>query len=251
MFTAIRPLIPALGLAALLCAQAPAWADPPSWANGETEHQGDRDEARDDRPPEGYDRHRDHRDEDRHDYDRRDDRRGDRDSDRDEEYRRGNRGYQGYGGYYGNRGYRGYGGDDWSNDYGVVRQGRCNTDSGLTVFGAIAGGIIGNSTASPANRGVATVFGAIAGGILGNALGSAIDDGDRACIGHSLELVPIGRPVRWRNPHSRIGWLMTPVRDVSRNCREFDLVREYGGRYGHERVIACRRERGDWEFQGR
>lgn len=251
MFTAIRPLIPALGLAALLCAQTPAWADPPSWANGEAEHHGDRDEARDDRPPEGYDRHRAHRDEDGRDYDRRGDRRGDHDSDRDEEYRRGNRGYHGYGGYYGNRGYRGYGGDDWSNDYGVVRQGRCNTDSGLTVFGAIAGGIIGNSTATPANRGVATVFGAIAGGILGNAIGSAIDDGDRACIGHSLELVPIGRPVRWRNPHSRIGWLMTPVRDVSRNCREFELVREYGGRYGHERVIACRRERGDWEFQGR
>lgn len=247
MFTAIRPLIPALGLVALLCAQAPAWADPPSWANDEGERHGDRDDRRDDRPSEGYDRKHGHDDKHGRDYERHDEHAGDR----DDEYRRGNGGYRGYGGYYGNQGYRGYGGDDWSNDYGVVRRGRCDTDSGLTVFGAIAGGIIGNSTATPANRGVATVFGAIAGGIIGNAIGSAIDEGDRACIGHSLELVPIGRPVRWRNPHSRIGWLMTPVRDVSRSCREFDLVREYGGRYGHERVVACRRERGDWEFQGR
>ena len=120
----------------------------------------------------------------------------------------------------------------------------------MTVFGAVAGGIIGNRTAAPANRGIATVFGAIAGGVLGNVIGSAIDDGDRACIGQSLELVPVGRPVVWRNPHSRIDWRMVPVRDVSHDCREFDLQRGYDGRYGHERVVACRRGHGDWEFRG-
>jgi len=235
MFTAKRALISALGLSVLLCAQAPAWADPPSWANAHGER--DDEHGRDHDGDHGHDRNYGHSH--GHDYDR------------DDDYRRGNHGYRGYGGYEGHGGYRGYGGDEWPDDYGVVRRGRCDTDSALTVFGAIAGGVIGNSTATPANRGVATVFGAIAGGIIGNVLGEAIDGGDRACIGHSLELAPLGRPVSWHNPHSHMGWRLTPLRDVSRSCREFDLVREYGGRYGHERVVACRRERGDWEFQGR
>ncbi len=233
MFTATRALIPVLGLCALLCAQAPAWANPPSWANAH----GERDDEH------GRDHDGDH--------DRDHGKNHGHDSDRDNDYRQGNHGYHGYGGYEGHGGYRGYGGDQWPSDYGVVLRGRCDTNSALTVFGAIAGGVIGNSTASPANRGVATVFGAIAGGIIGNAVGNAIDDGDRACIGQSLELAQLGRPVSWHNPHSQMGWRLTPLRDLSRSCREFDLVREYGGHYGHERVVACRRERGDWVFQGR
>ena len=237
-----RLLACAAGALALWCAQGTALADPPSWAPayGERDHdrQGDRD--RDDRP----------RDERRDE--RRDDRRDDRHDDRRDGYDgHGYRGYGSYGGYGGYGGYRGYGGDRWPRDYGVVARGRCDTDGVMTVFGAVTGGIIGNRASSPANRGVATVFGAIAGGIIGNAIGSAVDDGDRACIGQSLELVPVGRPVVWSNPHSHVEWRMVPLRDVSRDCREFDLQRGYDGRYGHERVVACRRDRGNWEFRGR
>ena len=133
----------------------------------------------------------------------------------------------------------------------MVSGGRCNTDAVLGVAGAVTGGIIGNRTASPENRGIATVIGAIAGGIIGSAVGDAIDDGDRACLGHSFELVRIGQPVVWVNPRSHVAWHVVPLRDVSPVCREFDLRRSYGGHRSHERVIACRRDRGDWEFRDR
>ena len=219
-----RALIPALAAAASLMWQMPAFADPPDWAPayGHRDHEDHEDhEDRDDRP--------NYSGEYRHDHDR--------DHDRDHEYRE-------------NRRYRGYRGDDWDDDYGVVSSGRCNTDAVLGVAGAVTGGIIGNRSASPRNRGIATVFGAIAGGIIGSAVGDAIDDGDRACMGQSFELGRVGRPVVWRNPHSRAAWRVVPLRDVSADCREFDVRRDYGGRRGHERVVACRRERGEWAFRG-
>jgi len=235
-----------------LSAQAPVLADPPPWApaNGEREQDRDRDgrddrpgdRQRDDRPPVRDERGDERRDERRDEHsdnrwdERRDDRRDDRRDYRDEHPQREVHVY------------RGYGGDQWPDDYGVVRSGRCDTNAALTVFGAVTGGLIGNRAADPANRGIATVFGAIAGGLIGNAVGGAIDDWDRACIGHSLELAPIGQAVVWTNPESHIAWRMVPVRNVSTRCREFDLQRE-DGRRDHRRMVACRRDRGDWEFQ--
>ena len=214
-----RALIPALAAALVVGWNLPAFADPPDWAPayGERDHDEDR---RDEGDDEGRDR-REH----------------------------GHPHYGEYREYQGRHAYYGYGGDDWDDDYGVVRGGRCNTDAVLGVTGAVAGAIIGNRTAAPQNRGIATVFGAIAGGIIGSAVGDAIDDGDRACIGQSLELAQIGRPVVWINPHSRVAWRLVPVRNISRQCREFDLRRRFNGRNGHKRVIACRRARGDWMFR--
>ena len=213
-----RALIPAMAAALALGWQIPALADPPDWApaHGQRAHNEDRNDQ-------------------------------DRDEDRDE--RRDERAYDYR--HKGHHAYRGYRGDDWDDDYGVVRNGRCNTDAVLGVAGAVTGAIIGNRSAAPQNRGIATVFGAIAGGIIGNAVGDAIDDSDRACMGHSFELGRIGRPVVWRNPRSHVAWRFIPLRDLPNDCREFDLRRDYGGRHGHERVIACRRDRGDWAFRER
>lgn len=239
-----RTLIASLAAAAALALQMPAFADPPSWAPaGEGSDQGDR-------PNDQRDEHHDKRREDRRD-ERRDDRRDDRRGDpRDD---RGDGHYDhGYGEYYrreGHRYYRGYRGDDWDYDYGV-HGGRCDTDAVLGVAGAVTGAIIGNHNAAPENRGIATVFGAIAGGIIGSAVGDAIDNGDRGCLGQSFELARVGEPVVWVNPHSRVAWRVLPLRDVSPDCREFELRRGYGGRYGRERVVACRRGRGDWAFRG-
>ena len=215
--------------AASLSGPLPAAADPPAWAPayGHEEHD------REDRP--NYDSDRPNYGDNRRD-DRREERGNEqRDDRREERY----------------HGYRGYRGDEWNDDYGVVRSGRCNTNAVLGVAGAVTGGIIGNRSALPSNRGVATVFGAIFGGIIGSAIGDAIDEGDRACMGASFELGQVGRPVVWRNTHSRSSWRVVPVRDVSADCREFDVRRDYDGRHGHERVVACRRDRGEWDFRGR
>ena len=162
--------------------------------------------------------------------------------------------YRGYPRYYyyapyGAYVYRGYYGDPWRSDYGVVSSGRCNTGTMLGVAGAVTGAIIGNASSAPQNSGVATVFGAIAGGIIGAAVGSSIDNNDRACFGQALELAPVGHPVAWANPHSHVDWQLTPVRDVSAECREFDVRRGYYGSYGTERVTACRQGPGQWAFQ--
>jgi surface antigen len=140
--------------------------------------------------------------------------------------------------------YRGYTGDRWRDDYGV-RSGHCNADTILTVAGAVAGGVIGNRTSSEDNRTVATILGAVIGGVVGNVVGDAIDDRDRACIGQAYELGEIGRPVRWRN-RSRYDYVLVPIRNVDRGCREFDITRSYYGRRQHERVIACRGPGGNW-----
>lgn len=216
----LRALIPALAAVMTIALQGPAYADPPSWtpANGAREQ----DEKR------GHGKH-----------ERKEERRDDRPYYGDDRH------------YEGRHGYHGYGGDDWNDDYGVVRGGRCDTNAVLGVTGAVTGAIIGNRTAQPENRGIATVIGAIAGGIIGSAVGDAIDDNDRACMGQSLELGRIGRPVVWVNPRSRIAWRIVPLRDVSRTCREFEVRRNYRGRHTRERVVACRRDRGYWEFGGR
>ena len=120
----------------------------------------------------------------------------------------------------------------------------------LGVAGAGTGAVIGNRTAAPENRGIATVIGAIAGGIIGSAVGNSIDDGDRACMGQSLELAPIGHPVVWVNPRSRVAWRVVPMGNVSHECREFAVYRDFRGRHSREHVVACRRDRGYWEFRG-
>ena len=229
-------LLPALAALTTLSMQAPAYADPPSWApaNGQRDQDEDRQDDGRDRGDEDRGHRRDHRREDR-----RDDRRDDRPRYGDDRP------------YEGRHGYHGYDGDDWDSDYGVVRSGRCDTDAVLGVAGAVTGAIIGNSTAGPGNCGIATIIGAIAGGIIGSAVGDSIDDGDRACIGHSLELGRIGRPVVWINPHSRVAWRVVPLRDVSRDCREFEVRRNYRGRLNDRTVVACRRNRGNWEFRDR
>jgi surface antigen len=154
-------------------------------------------------------------------------------------------------GYRGHHGYRGYDGDNWDNDYGVVSSGIATLTPCSVSRAPSPGAVIGNRTAAPQNRGIATVIGAIAGGIIGSAVGNSIDDGDRACMGHSLELAPIGRPVVWVNPRSRVAWRVVPMSDVSRDCREFDVYRDYRGRHSREHMVACRRDRGYWECRGR
>jgi surface antigen len=205
---------PRLLLAVLACLfTASAVADPPSWAPAH----GRRD--KDERRQEEYREH--DGDSDRHE---------DRDVDR-----RG-------------RSYRGYTGDEWADDHGIT-SGRCNTDTVLTVVGAVGGAVIGNRTASAENRGIATVIGAVLGGIAGNAVGDAIDDRDRACLGHAFEMAPVDRVVEWRNPRAGTTYYVKPVRDLRGGCREVEIRDEHDGQRHDKTVTACRGSRGAWTIR--
>jgi surface antigen len=121
--------------------------------------------------------------------------------------------------------YRGYTGVEYAHNHGVSA-GRCNTDVVLAAVGAVVGGVVGR------------------------AVGDALDDRDRACMGYALEMAPVGRPVRWQNPQSRVVYVMTPVRDLRAGCREFEMATQRRAFHRGERVMACRDRRGAWVIQG-
>lgn len=139
--------------------------------------------------------------------------------------------------------HRGYTGVEWDDDYGVG-SGRCNTDSVLTALGAVGGAVLGNRTASPENRTIATIVGAIAGGIVGNRVGEAIDDRDRACLGHGLEIAPVGRAVAWTNQRTLVAYQMRPVLDLADGCRRFEYRAGESSRL--VTMTACRGSNAAW-----
>jgi surface antigen len=146
------------------------------------------------------------------------------------------------------RKYRGYTGVEWQEDHGI-QGGRCNTDTILTVVGAAGGAIIGNRAASAENRTVATIVGAIAGGLIGNKIGESIDDRDRACMGHGLEVGAIGKTITWTNPKTRAVHTLRPVKDLPDGCRSFEFVAAAGAKPAN--MTACRTREATWVIRPR
>lgn len=144
--------------------------------------------------------------------------------------------------------YHGYTGVEWEQDYGI-RSGRCNTDTVLTAVGAVGGAVIANRTASPENRTIATIVGAVAGGLIGNAIGERIDDGDRGCIGHSLEVGAVGQRITWTNPRTRVDYSLKPVADLKDGCRRFEY--RPGADARMQTMTACRGDGGAWAIRPR
>jgi surface antigen len=144
--------------------------------------------------------------------------------------------------------YQGYSGTQWDRDYGIIA-GKCNREAIGTVLGSAVGGAIGSSVGKDSNRGVAIILGAVLGAVIGNKIGKAMDDADRACIGHALELAADSRTVGWTGAEG-ISYQVTPVSSFQRNgmkCREYRL--RANGRNVDEdrREQACLVEEGRWE----
>jgi surface antigen len=123
--------------------------------------------------------------------------------------------------------YVGYTGNKWPQDYGVL-DGQCDTAKVGTAVGGIVGGVIGSEIAKDSpNRGVAIVVGTVIGAVIGHRVGAEIDNGDRGCMGHALELAAEQKPVRWTNPKTGVSFILTPTRNIvdrSNPCREFTTV---------------------------
>lgn len=144
--------------------------------------------------------------------------------------------------------YVGYAGRQWSDDYGVI-SGHCNTDKVLAAVGAAVGGVIGNRTASEENRTIATIIGAVVGGLAGNAIGEKIDKGDRACVGHALELARVGQKVHWTSPSTGLAYTVRPTRDLADHCRLFELSTRDGKSSGPITLTGCGDPSGEWRLQ--
>lgn len=146
--------------------------------------------------------------------------------------------------------YIGYTGWEWPRDYGIF-EGHCNRKEIGTVLGAVVGGAIGSQVGEGSERTVAVIVGSALGAVIGREIGERMDDRDRACIGHSLELVPVGKSVRWVNETTRVSYVLSPLAPAkgdAKNCRRFHLEATLDGRSRVSKGRACRGGVGTWSI---
>ncbi|MGH8176473.1 MAG: glycine zipper 2TM domain-containing protein [Steroidobacter sp.] len=146
--------------------------------------------------------------------------------------------------------YVGYTGREWPRDYGVI-EGRCNRDEIGTVLGAVVGGAIGSQVGDGSGRTVAIIVGSVLGAAIGREIGRDLDDGDRACVGHSLELAKSGQSVRWVNDVTKVAYIVTPIeaKNVKSGCRKFKLKAARDGKSQTSDALACRNSEGIWSMR--
>lgn len=148
--------------------------------------------------------------------------------------------------------YLGYTGKKWNRDYGVI-DGRCNRQAVGAVLGAATGGVIGSQVGKGGDRQVATVLGTVLGAVVGAGIGREMDEKDRACLGHTLELAGLERGVAWTNTDNGVDYRVIPLggfTDNGRPCREFVTRVSASGRNETVRHKACSAGAGVWQIVG-
>lgn len=147
--------------------------------------------------------------------------------------------------------YVGYKGREWERDYGVV-EGRCDRATIGTVLGGVVGGVVGAQIGDGSGRVVATILGTVIGAVIGREIGKDMDDADRACVGHALELAKEGQRVRWSNERSGVAYVLTPMAiRANSNCRDFSLQATINGSSDTRQTQACRTGDGTWQLSPR
>jgi outer membrane lipoprotein SlyB len=146
--------------------------------------------------------------------------------------------------------YVGYTGVKWERDYEVL-SGRCNREAIGAVLGGVVGGVVGSQIGDGTGRTVATIVGAAAGALIGAKVGRNMDDKDRACVGHALEIGATGRTVSWQNSATGVRYQMVPStgRKTSKGaCRDFTLKATDGSQRWSRHGMACQSRQGVWEI---
>jgi surface antigen len=144
--------------------------------------------------------------------------------------------------------YVGRSGVEWQHDYDISL-GRCNRDAIGAVVGGVVGGVIAHRVGDE-NPTVATIIGVAAGALIGHKIGRELDERDRDCFGHALEIGEAGRPVVWTNESTGVRYEMSPGADRQRDgaaCREFTLVAVAGAEKSSRRGLACQSQPGAWQ----
>ena len=88
------------------------------------------------------------------------------------------------------------------------------------------------------------------GAIVGAEIGSRIDEADKACIAHGLELAADRQRVQWEAPGG-LRYTLTPLGAYQGEaaCRVFSLDVS-GGRNQNARGVGCRQPDGSWRLRG-
>jgi surface antigen len=145
--------------------------------------------------------------------------------------------------------YAGYSGRTWDADYGV-QSGRCNREQIGAVLGGITGGTLGSEVAKGGGRAVAIVVGTVIGAAIGAEIGRRLDETDRSCVGHALELARDGRSVMWVNPATGVTYQLTPLEQAvsTDGCRRFRLIATGSFGLSEGRTTACAGDDGVWKL---
>jgi surface antigen len=149
--------------------------------------------------------------------------------------------------------YSDYDGRRWPSDYGVIH-GDCDRRAIGAVLGGVVGGAVGSRVGRDADRPVAILLGSVIGAVVGAEIGRRMDEQDRACMGHALELADGGHPVMWSNEITHATYILTPMQPFERGnlpCRTFALEVRDNGRRDVSSQQACRSPGGQWQLVGR
>ena len=148
--------------------------------------------------------------------------------------------------------YVGYTGKKWEKDYGIL-EGTCNRGAIGAVVGGVVGGAVGSTVGKGDGKTVAIILGTVIGAAIGAKIGNDIDEADRACFGHALELAGDNRRVAWTNEETGVRYQLTPLagfKEGGRVCREYVTRVTYKKKMTEERGVACRSDSGDWRVRG-
>jgi surface antigen len=128
--------------------------------------------------------------------------------------------------------------------------------TGGTLIGGAAGGLIGSQFGGGSGALAATAIGALVGALAGSEVGKSLDRADRQYAAQTtqtaLEKAPSGTVSTWSNPDSGHSGTVTPVRTYQASsgqyCREYQQTVVVGGKSQSAYGTACRQPDGSWKI---
>jgi surface antigen len=135
--------------------------------------------------------------------------------------------------------------------------GQGQKETGGTLVGAAAGGLLGSQFGSGTGKLVGTALGVLAGAWIGKEVGSSLDNADKAAMRQSsqyaLEATKAGHTSNWSNPDSGNSGTVTPTKTYQTAqggyCREYQQTITVGGKTQEAYGTACRQPDGTWKVQ--
>ena len=131
----------------------------------------------------------------------------------------------------------GYTGKNWDNDFGVL-SGECNVQAILALA----------QNPGTENAVAKIMVETTYRNIFPNTAEALEQTIDSNCFGHTLELVPTGKSVHWKNPETGFDVYITPG-GKSDTCRTYTGITIMNGKKNRIKGEACSIRKGVWQFQ--